>query len=88
MSDDIALRVRKIIADKTELDLEKITLDATPEALGIDSMRMVDIIFELEEDFDQTIPFNANAQDPSEFSMSKVGDVVDWMTKLSEENAG
>lgn len=87
MSDDVALRVRKIVADKTELELEKVTLESTPDELGIDSMRMVDIIFSLEEEFDLTIPFNANAQDPSEFSMSKVGDVVDWMAKLAEENA-
>lgn len=87
MSNDIELRIRRLIADSTEMDLEKVTLNATPDELGIDSMKMVDVLFALEEEFDITIPFNANDQNSSEFSMSKVGDVIDWVEKLTGNSA-
>lgn len=87
MSDDVATRVRKVIASATELELSAVTLDSTTENLGVDSMMMVDLIFSLEEEFDCTVPFNSNDQSQSNFSMSTVADVVKMMEKLEQEKA-
>jgi acyl carrier protein len=50
-------------------------------------MKMVDIIFSLEEQFDLTIPFNSNSPELSEFGVSNLRDIVNLMTRLSEEKA-
>lgn len=48
------------------LDPERITAQATPADLGIDSLGLVESISAIEEAFDIVIPFNANEPDQSE----------------------
>lgn len=52
--------------------------------LGIDSLSVVELIFDLEEKFDIQIPFNANA---SQAELGTVGDVVNVIKKLVNEKA-
>ncbi len=59
MSDDLIQRVLKTIAEAQRLPLEQVTLDSTFEALGIDSMDGVNILFALENEFDISIPDEA-----------------------------
>ena len=85
MNDDIALQVRKVISEKIGLGLDDLSLDTKLEDLSIDSMKMVDIIFSLEEQCHLTIPFNSNSPELSEFGVSNLRDIVNLMTRLSEE---
>lgn len=55
MSQDLTERVIAIIAKTQHLDAEKIAPDASFEALGIDSLDGVNILFGLENEFDISI---------------------------------
>ena len=69
-------QVIAIIATQALLAPEDIKLDDTPADLGIDSMGLVESIFAIEETFDVTVPFNANAPDESDFDISSVAAIV------------
>ncbi len=53
---DIAERVRSIIAERLNVNPEEITLETTFEDLGADSLDVMDLIMELEQEFDLEIP--------------------------------
>ena len=53
------------------------TLESTPEELGIDSLAIVESIFAIEETFDIQVPFNANEQGNDEFDISTIGAIVE-----------
>lgn len=56
MSDELIRRVISCIASSQKLPEEKITIDSTFEELGIDSLDGVTILFELENEFNISIP--------------------------------
>ncbi|MDO5527953.1 MAG: acyl carrier protein [Paracoccus sp. (in: a-proteobacteria)] len=85
MTQDVKTRIRAIIAEQAMLEPDQITDDATPEALGIDSLGLVETIFALEEEFDITIPFNANEPEKSEVDFSDMGAIVAAVEKLVAE---
>jgi acyl carrier protein len=69
-------RVIRIIAEQAVLDIAEVTPDKTLEDLGIDSLGLVESIFAIEEEFDISVPFNANAPEESEFDISNVGSII------------
>ena len=82
---DTAEQVIAIIAEQAFLEPEDVTLDSTLESLGIDSMGVVESIFAIEEAFDITVPFNANAPNESDFDISNVASIVSGIEKLKAE---
>ncbi len=56
MSDELNQRVINAIAKTKRIPSESITMDSTFLDLGIDSMDAVEILFELENEFDINIP--------------------------------
>ena len=57
MSDkSIEERVIRVFADFKKVPQEQITIDTTFEELGLDSLDGLNLVFELEEEFDMTIP--------------------------------
>jgi acyl carrier protein len=56
MSDELIQRVCKVIAKCKRIAAERVTVDSAFEELGIDSMDAVEILFELENEFDISIP--------------------------------
>jgi acyl carrier protein len=56
MSDDLIQRVLNVIAASKRIPRETVTIDAELQALGIDSMDAVEILFALENEFDINIP--------------------------------
>ncbi|TKW66216.1 MAG: acyl carrier protein [Paracoccus denitrificans] len=79
---DTQQRIREIIAEQAMLDVGQVTDDATPADLGIDSLGLVESIFALEEEFDISIPFNANEPEKSEFDISSMGSIIAAVEKL------
>lgn len=75
-------QVIQIIADQAMLDVSDVTPDSTLESLGIDSLGLVESIFAIEEEFDITIPFNANEPEKSEFDISSVETIIAGITGL------
>jgi acyl carrier protein len=57
MSDKtVAERVIRVFADFKKVPPEEITMDTTFDELGFDSLDGLNLVFELEEEFDMTIP--------------------------------
>ena len=77
-------QVIAIIAEQAVLEPQDVTLDATLESLGIDSLGLVESIFAIEEAFDITVPFNANDPTASEFDISSVAAIIAAVEGLVE----
>jgi acyl carrier protein len=82
MTDTIKSRIKAIIAEQAMLEPDQVTDDSTPGDLGIDSLGLVESIFALEEEFDISIPFNANEPEKSDFDISNVKTIVDAVERL------
>ena len=69
-------QVIAIIADQAMVESKDVQPDHTLADLGIDSLGLVESIFAIEESFDITVPFNANAPTESDFDISSVESIV------------
>ena len=78
-------KVILIIAEQGLLDVADVSLSATLEDLGIDSLGVVESIFAIEEEFDIEVPFNANAPEESEFDISSVATIISAIETLVAE---
>lgn len=87
MTDNVKSRIKALIAEQAMLEPDQIADEATPEDLGIDSLGLVESIFAIEEEFDITIPFNANEPDKSEFDISTMGTIIEAVERLVAEKA-
>lgn len=74
--------VIRIIAEQAVLAPSDVTMDSTLEALGIDSLGLVESIFAIEEAFDVSVPFNANDPAASGFDISSVRSIVAAVEQL------
>ncbi|WP_293449372.1 phosphopantetheine-binding protein [Planktotalea sp.] len=75
-------KIFEIIAEQAMLDVSDVSGDSTLESLGIDSLGLVESIFAIEEEFDVTIPFNANEPEKSDFDISSVDTIVSGIEAL------
>ncbi len=75
-------KVIAIIAEQAVLELSDVTEQSTLQDLGIDSLGLVECIFAIEEEFDISIPFNANAPQQSDFDISNVAAIIAGIKKL------
>lgn len=82
MTQTIRSRIKAIIAEQAMLEPDQIEDGATPGDLGIDSLGLVESIFALEEEFDISIPFNANEPDKSDFDISNMGTIIAAVERL------
>jgi len=80
-------RVIGIIAEQAVLEPADVSLDSTLEDLGIDSLGLVESIFAIEEEFDISIPFNANEPQASDLDISNVAAIISGIEKLMAEKA-
>ena len=87
MSDIIKSRVIAIIAEQAVLEIADVHLTSSLEDLGIDSLGLVESIFAIEEAFDISVPFNANAPIQNEFDISSVAAIVRAVERLVAEQA-
>ena len=78
-------QVIAIIAEQAMLEPSDITLDSTPQDLGIDSLGLVESIFAIEETFDITVPFNANKPQESDFDITNVATIIAGIERLKAE---
>jgi len=56
MPDEIADKVLSLIASTKRLPRERVTLNSTFEELGLDSLDAINLMFEVESEFDITVP--------------------------------
>lgn len=91
---DIIDDVRSIIAKSLKIPVERLTSDARLDELGAKSLDVIEIVFELEEKFDISIPFNVkeetklpiskNTSGGDQLQFSTVGDVANAVKRLVE----
>lgn len=75
-------RVTDIVAEQLGVDKEKITRETSfVNDLGADSLDTVELVMELEEEFDISIP------DEAAEKIQKVGEAVDFIEKAKGEDA-
>lgn len=80
-------RVIAIIAEQAVLEPSDVTLESSLDELGISSLGLVESIFAIEEEFDISIPFNANEPGASDFDISSVAAIVRGIERLMAEKA-
>ncbi|WP_425046301.1 acyl carrier protein [Primorskyibacter sp. S87] len=78
-------KVIAIVAEQAVLEPSDVAPDSTLEDLGIDSLGLVESIFAIEEEFDISIPFNANEPEQSDFDISSVEAIIKGIEKLVAE---
>ena len=78
-------QVITIIAEQALVEPADVRPDHTLADLGLDSMGLVESIFAIEETFDISVPFNANAPDQSAFDVSSVAAIVTAVEQLIRE---
>ncbi|WP_343078894.1 acyl carrier protein [Ostreiculturibacter nitratireducens] len=76
MADSVKERIISIIARQAVLEPEQVPLTTSLDDLGIDSLGLVEAIFAIEEEFDISVPFNANEPSESDFDISTVASIV------------
>ena len=70
----VAETIKRIIAKQLNRAPEDITDDSDLASLGIESLDLLEIVYEVETQFGIQIPYNAN--EPGAVALSTVGDVV------------
>lgn len=66
-------RVKKIVAEQLEVDIDSLTLETTFEEIDADSLDIVELVMALEEEFDLEI------SDQEIENIKSVGDVVKYI---------
>jgi acyl carrier protein len=80
-TDDLGIHVIRVIARSQRMPVESITLDSTFEELKIDSLDGINIVFELEKEFDIEVP------DEGVQNLRSVRETVDGVRRLLEAKA-
>jgi len=75
-SESIQGRVLRVIATSRRLPLDSVTPESTFEQLGIDSLDRINILFDLENEFDISI------DDEQAKTISNIPEMVDGIHKL------
>ena len=85
---EIAARVIRIMKAHV-FEQRPITLEDTVADLRIDSLALAEILFDLEEEFDLKIEFNANRPEDADFQFQTVGEAVAGIESLlARQHAG
>jgi acyl carrier protein len=75
-------KVRKIIADRLQVDVDSVVPTANfVEDLGADSLDLVELVMAFEEDFGLEIP------DQDAETMKSVGDAINYLNKKTSEQS-
>ena len=81
MPESVQERVFRVIATTQRLPLEKVRADSTFEELGIDSLDRLNILFDLEGEFEVEI------DDEQAKQVTSLQQMVDGITELLKEKA-
>ena len=79
---DVAQRVRTVIANHMRIPPETVNIDSTFAELGIDSLDGVNLLFEMEDEFDISI------EDDKARSISSVAEMIDGIQRLLAAKSG
>jgi acyl carrier protein len=83
---DVEIEVKRIIASQLKIPFERLLGDVRLKDLGAESLDFVEVLFELEEKFDISLPFNANQ--PMQKTGGDLGDESILLTSTIDELSG
>ena len=72
--------VKDIIAKQVGIPADQIGPDSRLEAIGVESLDIIEIVFALETKYDIAIPFNAN--ESAVLAFETIGQVAEAVSKL------
>lgn len=81
-------KIKNILAEQALLTAADVMDTASLQDLGIDSLGVVEVIFAIEEEFDISVPFNANDPEASNFDVSSVQAISAAVQQLIEQQLG
>lgn len=81
-------KIKNILAEQALLTADDVMDTASLQDLGIDSLGVVEVIFAIEEEFDISVPFNANDPEASNFDVSSVQAISAAVQQLIEQQLG
>ena len=70
---DIKEKIKSVIADQLEIEIDKLTMETTFEEIDADSLDIVELVMTLEEEFDLEI------SDEEIENIKSVGDVAKYI---------
>lgn len=76
---DVEARVREIVAKYAKMDPKDINRETDLQSLNIESLDLIEIIFEVEDAFEIDIE-----QDEKAANLTTLGEVLDWLTSNIE----
>jgi acyl carrier protein len=89
---DIQNEVKRIIASQLKVPIDRLEPGVRLKDLGAESLDFVEVLFELEEKFDISIPFNANqpvqtgdGSDESTLRASTIDELTDLIERMVAE---
>jgi acyl carrier protein len=75
-------RLKQLFIAHFDYNIEKLTVTTTLESLGLDSLDLVDFMFDIEKEFNISIP-------DQEFKVRTIQDMVDALDRfISEQHIG
>lgn len=80
--ESIERRVVELFVQTTRLDVAHFRSEALLADTGIDSLGLVELIFAIEDEYDISIPFNANEQGRSAAAFESVGQLMEQVVEL------
>jgi acyl carrier protein len=80
---DMEKQIIDIIADRARIDQANVGRDTTLEDLGIESLELIEIFFELEDRFDVSLPFDIDRPGAGDNPPTTVGGVVETVEQLA-----
>ncbi|MGI6458078.1 MAG: acyl carrier protein [bacterium] len=84
MTSDVCSKVYAILAKHSQLPAEKFTPETSLEEAGVDSLNMMEILFELEDSFNIDIPDSVEEREGVS-QLRTAGDVVRAVESLLKE---
>jgi acyl carrier protein len=81
MNMELEERIRKLVAKQMRIPVDNVTIDSTFEQLGMDSLDGVNLLFEVEEEFDISIDDDASR------SIKSVREMVNGIEMLLERKS-
>ena len=88
MTQAVQDKIIEIIAEQAVLDPSEVSIDMTIEELGLDSLGLVEAVFAIEENFEISVPFNANDPAASEFDITSVKSMINAVQALIKAQNG
>lgn len=80
-------KVIEILARHTGLNPDQVSQASLVADLGLNSLALVECLFEIEEAFDISVPYNANTQASVGFDLTSIASIAQSIDDLLTSNA-